>query len=346
MKIEAVSLSLPSWKLTNEDVIDLIKFHSKSTFSGNLDKTLRKISVILKKTGAETRYWLNKQINEKPIDHVIKCAEEALKNANLNKDDIDLLVFVGIGKGFLEPAQSYFVAKALGITKAKCFDVTDACMSWMTSMQIVDSLFKSGAYKRAMIVNAEFTVQGGVFFKNFALKNETQLEYTFPTFTIGEGATCTILSPKDPENFEFCFSSRSDLADLCAVPLEEYEGYCKMTDKLGANGAMHFSSFGALMHKIGQEEVVNLFRSISIKKKIDIAFTHASSQSEWQKYGEIVGLGKKIYHIYPKTGNLISASIPAAICLARDDKKFFSEDCALCWAGSAGMSFGICIYNN
>ena len=272
MKIESVALSLPSWKLSNEDVVDLIKFHSKSTFVGNLDKALRKISVVLKKTGAETRYWLNKQINEKPIDHVIKVAEEALKAANLGKNDIDLLVFVGIGKGFLEPAQSYFVAKALGMNNVKCFDVTDACMSWMTSMQIVDSLFKSGAYKRAMIVNAEFTVQAGALFKNFALKHESQLEYTFPTYTIGEGATCTILSPKNPENFEFHFSSRADLSDLCVIPLSNYEGYSQATEKLAKNGEMCFTSFGVDLHEKGQDSVLNLAKSSLdlIKKKLTL----------------------------------------------------------------------------
>lgn len=37
MRVESVSLSLPSWKLSNEEVIDLIRHHSKPVFHGNLD---------------------------------------------------------------------------------------------------------------------------------------------------------------------------------------------------------------------------------------------------------------------------------------------------------------------
>ncbi len=345
MKIEAVSLSLPSWQVSNEELIDLIKFHSKATFSGNLDKTLRKISTVLNKTGAKNRFWLNRQINEKPIDHIKKSTEEALKKANLQTQDIDLLIFVGIGKGFLEPAQSYFVAQALGMVHAKCFDITDACMSWLTAMQVADSLFKSGAYKNAMIINAEFCVQAGVFFKNYALKNEQQLTYTFPTFTIGEAATCTILSPNNPSNFQFNFSSRNDLASLCTVPLPEFKDYCQDNQKTGANGDMHFSSFGVKLHQIGQSELLKLLKISRIKiDKIDIAFTHSSSKTEWQKVSDKAGIGDKVYHIYQQTGNLISASVPAAMAMAMAEQKFTLGNQALLWVGSAGMSFGTCYF--
>lgn len=340
MRIEAVTLSLPSWQVSNEEVIDLIKFHSKPVFSGNLEKTLRKISIILNKTGAENRFWLNRQKQEKPIDHIKKATEDALKQANLQKDDIDLLVYVGIGRGFLEPGNSYLVAQALGMTKTRCFDVIDACMSWSATMQIIDSLFKTGAYKSAMIVNGEFTVQGGPLFKNFSLTNEEQLPYTFPSFTVGEAATCTILMPNDPENFKFSFSSRTDLADLCVIPTAEFLEYCNPTEKTGRNGSMHFTSYGYDLHAHGESEAIKLFKTLPIeRKKIDIVFTHASSKSEWHKYGEKAGISDKIYHIYHKTGNLVSASIPAAMTLAQNDQLLTRNDNVFCWMGSAGMSF-------
>jgi 3-oxoacyl-[acyl-carrier-protein] synthase III len=340
MKIESVSLSLPSWKLSNEEVIDLIKHHSKPVFHGNLEKTLRKISYILGKTGAETRYWLDRGKKEKPIDHIVKATEESLKKANLEKDDIDLLVYVGVGRGVIEPGDSYFVAKKLGMNKVRCFDVIDACMSWASTIQLIDSLFKTESYKRAMIINGEFIVHGGALFKNYALKNDKQLEYTFPSYTVGEGATCTILSPNEPKDFKFHFSSRTDLANLCTIPLPEYEDYCEIINETPNNGAMYFTSYGHQMHSLGKTEIVKLFKGLSINKDdIDIVFTHASSKSEWHKYGTMIGLEDKIYHIYQKTGNLISASVPAAMSMALDEGKLKRSDRVLSWVGSAGMSF-------
>jgi len=346
MKIESVSLSLPSWKLSNEEVIDLIRHHSKPIFNGNLEKALKKINFILSKTGAETRYWLDRGVGEKPIDHIIKTAEDSLKKANLQKDDIDLLVYVGIGKGFIEPGNGYLVAQSLGMNKVKCIDITDACMSWIATMQIVDSLFKTGAYKSAIIINGEFTVQGGSLFKNYALHSDKQIPYTFPSYTVGEGATSTIVMPNNPSNFQFNFSSRTDLADLCVIPLPEYKDYCTLTEKTGKNGDMKFTSYGFDLHSAGELEAVKLFKKLSINTKdIDILFTHASSKTEWQKYADLVNIGDKIYHTYHKTGNLVSASIPSAISLAIDEGKLKKGDKILSWVGSAGMSFGTCHYN-
>jgi len=346
MRIEAISHSLPSQSVSNEEILDLIKFHSKYTFSGNLNKTLRKLNILLKKTGAEHRYWLDKQKNERPIDHLKIAVDKALKKANLSKNDIDLMLFVGIGKGFLEPAQSYMAARALGMDKVRCFDITDACMSWMAALQIADSFFKSQSYKRIMIVNTEFTVQEGVFFKNYALEHEEQIEYTLPTYTIGEAATCTILSPDDADNFSFKFTSRNDLSDLCVVPLPEYKGYCDMTPRIGTNGPMKFTSYGAIMHDEGEKEITDLYKSLpDVKDDVEIVFTHGSSKNVWHHYGELVGISDKMYHIYHKTGNLISASVPTAVSMALDEGVLKKDMKTLFWVGSAGMSFSGTIFD-
>jgi len=338
--IEAIGLSLPTWEVSNEEVIDLIRHHSKPVFQGNLERTLRKIDIVLKKTGAETRFWLNKQNNEKPIGHAKKAVIEALKKANLKKDDIDLLVYVGVGRGFVEPGNSYFMAHALGMTKVRCIDIIDACMSWTAAMHMIDSFFKTESYKSAMIVNAEFIMHDGPLFKNFTLKNDKGLEYILPSFTVGEAATCTILFPNDPRNFKFKFTSRSDLADLCMIPLPKFKEYCEMTKRISNNEEMYFTSFGSKMHELGTIELKKLFKTLSIEREdIDIVFTHASSKTEWQKCADSVGIGNKIYHIYQKTGNLISASIPAAIYMAQKENKLKTNNKILCWVGSAGMSF-------
>lgn len=345
MKIESVALSLPSWEVANEEVIDLIRHHSKPVFQGNLEKALRKIDIILKKTGAEKRFWLNRQKNEKPIDFIVESVESALKKANLEKDDIDLLIYVGVGRGFIEPGNSYLVAQALGMKKVRCFDLIDACMSWSATMQIIDSLFKTGQYKSAMIVNGEFTVQGGPLFKNYTLKNEEQIEYTFPSFTVGEAATCTILMPNDPNNFQYKFQSRADLADLCVIPIGDFDIFCHATEKTGKNGTSRFTSYGFDLHQNAELEAVKLFKTLSIERsEIDIVFTHASSKTEWSKYGDLAGIGDKIYHIYHKTGNLVSASIPAAMFLAQEDKRLKKGDKAIAWVGSAGMSFAASVF--
>jgi len=156
------------------------------------------------------------------------ATNNALSACYLTPPLIDLLIYVGIGRGFLEPGNSHMIANALGFHKAQCFDIVDACMSWARGLHLVDSLFKSGAYRNAIIINAEFNmIENGPFFpRNFALKNEEHIYYTFPSYSIGEAATATLLIHKEPENFAFNFSTLPDLADLCTIPLDGYEDFC------------------------------------------------------------------------------------------------------------------------
>lgn len=334
MKI-TIAKALPSKIVSNKDITNLIRNKSLS-FEGSIDKTLRKIEALLRISGSNTRTWLAD--NEKPIDLIIKCCEEALQKENLGKNDIDLLMYVGIGKGFAEPAQSYFVAKALGMNKVKCFDITDACMSWAVAVQMADSLLKTGVYKKIMIVNGEFIVNGGSLIKNFNLKNENNLNCIFPTYTIGEAATCTILEADDKE-YSCKFVSENSLADLCNIPTEEYKGYCLETDKIARNGALHFTSYGAEMHEKGIGYLVSIIKNDNFNPKI--IFTHASSKTMWHKCAEIAGVADKTYHISDKTGNLISASIPVAISMAEEEGKLQRGDKITFWVGTAGMCFNL-----
>jgi acyl-CoA:acyl-CoA alkyltransferase len=340
MLIKNVAASLPSRVVTNEEVVDMIRFHSKD-YEGDFDRAARTIKTLLDRSGLVNRRWCDS--HESPIDHVAMATRKVLSETYLRPEHIELFIFVGIGRGFLEPGNSHMMASTLGFGNAECFDVVDACMSWTRAMSIVDSLFKTGQYKNAMIVNAEFNMlEGGPLFpSNFALKHSDQIEYTLPSFTIGEAATATLVVAKEPDNFRFAFRGKPAVSDLCTIPIPGYEGYCHPTERIGKNGEMRFTSFGHELHK-NSDALTELFAKLAVPRKdIDIVFTHASSKAAWHGYGVKAGIDDKMYHIYPDTGNLVSASIPAAISMAKESGKLKRGDRAMCWVGSAGMSFNV-----
>ncbi|MBB3257330.1 3-oxoacyl-[acyl-carrier-protein] synthase III [Paraburkholderia bannensis] len=340
MLIKNVAVSLPSKVVTNEEVIEMIRSHSVG-FDGEIDRSLRTIKTLLDRSGLVTRRWC--ESHESPIDHVAMATRKALSESYLRPEHIELFIFVGIGRGFLEPGNSHMMASALGFVNAECFDVVDACMSWTRAMSLVDSLFKAGQYRNALIVNAEFNMLAGgpLYPSNFALKNHAQIEYTLPSFTIGEAATATLVVPKEPDNFEFVFRGKPAAADFCTIPIHGYEGYCHPTERVGRNGDMRFTSYGHELHK-NSDEITEVFGKLSVPKSaIDIVFTHASSKAAWHGYGVKAGIEDKMFHIYPETGNLVSASIPAALAMAKDSGRLKRGDRAACWVGSAGMSFNV-----
>jgi acyl-CoA:acyl-CoA alkyltransferase len=340
MRIESIKVALPSRKLSNDDVVELVRQNSKATYKGELDKTLKEISFLLKYSGAEYRYWLGE--GETPIGLIKKAINEALKEANCTKEDIDLLIYVGVDRGFMEPAGSYLVARAVGMEHTQCFDILDACMSWTRALQTSYSLLNAGIYKRIMVINGEFSVREGgpIYPRVFTLGSQEELQWCFAGHTIGEAATATILK-RDLDNvWEFNFSSHNTYADLCTLPREGYQFYCEPTDYIGRNGANKFSSFSNIMFDKGLPMLTDIFRCLKVPvEEIKAIFPHGASKKAWVDAAEPLGVGHLIKHIYPRCGNLVSASVPAGIALSTADGDISRGDKLVGWVASAGMSF-------
>ncbi|WP_306355844.1 MULTISPECIES: 3-oxoacyl-[acyl-carrier-protein] synthase III C-terminal domain-containing protein [unclassified Nocardia] len=341
MRLRSVAAGLPSRTVTNADILGMVAGQSSACFDGDLDDTLRKIDSYLRYTGSNERRWLD--AGERPLDLLADAAATALDQADVHASEVDLLIYTGIGRGFIEPGGAYHCAAALGFDKAHCFDIIDACMSWTRAVQVAESMLCTGRYRTAVIVNAEFSLRMGgmVFPQLFALPNAAALASTFPAYTLGEAATATVVSAEDDDPWDFRFLSRPDLSPLCNVTLPGYEGFCEPSDKLAANGVGTFSSFGAEMHEVGAADTLAVFRSLDVDaEKVSALFTHASSKRQWQLMADSVGLGNVIHHVFPTTGNIVSASVPTAMASAIDSGVLQRGERVVGWVGSAGMSFG------
>lgn len=338
MIIENVAASFPTRKVSNEEVVDLIRFHSKH-FNGDLSKALETVKTFLDHSGLITRQW--QATGERPIEHLDHVVSSALKGSGLQCADIDLFIYVGVGRGFREPGNSYMVAKSLGILRAECFDVIDAGMSWTRALSLVDGLFKTDHHRNALVVNAEFNVTAGgsPSAAHFPLQSAAQLDLALPSYTIGEAATATLLLPDKPGNFHIAFRSRPDLADVCTVSSEALKDFLGSANSSEVLGEDRLAARGSELHRYLTQELTYLLKDAKLSKKdVDIVFTHTSSATEWHAAMARHGLAEKIYHLYPRSGNIVSASIPAALARAKEDGRLMAGDRVLFLMGSAGMS--------
>jgi 3-oxoacyl-[acyl-carrier-protein] synthase III len=323
-------------------VLEIIEEESKDMFSGDLPDTLREIGFFLAYSGSAKRHWLRE--GEQPLDFIREAVEQSLAAAGISKGAVDLIIYTGIARGFMEPANAYHIARALGFKKAECFDVVDACMSWMRSIHLCEALFHRERYNNVLIINAEFNMTGGdaVLPRVFQLKNREELGWTFPAFTLGEAATATLLCAEVGHPWEFHFASRPDLAELCNIPLKHYKGYCEPSDKIARNGENHFTSFGFELHRHARTEASAIFRQLACPhSELTSVFTHASSKRDWDLMARDIGVHEKVRHVYPETGNLGSASVPTAIAAATQSNALARGQKFAAWVGSAGMSFGV-----
>lgn len=342
MRIASVALQHPTRVVTNEQIVALLETCSNGVEPRTLRKYQRLVRGLLKRTGSVTRYVRDEQRGERASDFVKQAMLEALQRAEMGPADIDLLIYCGVGKGFLEPANAYFYAQAAGLT-CSCFDVSDACMSWMRALEICYRFLRARTHRTAMVVNGEFNYKEHGYPANFAVKSIEQLEYTFPTYTIGEAATATIVTASDAE-WRFDYHTVPELCGLCNIPLEGYQDFVEPSERIALNGVNNFVAYGHDLFARAEQYLMPLIRrTVGDLNGPDIYFPHAASSVAYLRAGRAAGVknGKVYSAVFPRLGNLVSASMPAAMVLAEAEGRLKRGDRVALVPASAGMVFGV-----
>jgi 3-oxoacyl-[acyl-carrier-protein] synthase-3 len=83
------------------------------------------------------------------------AAKAAIAAAGIAAADIDLIVLATATPDQTFPATATRVQTALGIDDCVAFDVAAVCSGFLYALQVADSMIRSGAAKRALVIGAE-----------------------------------------------------------------------------------------------------------------------------------------------------------------------------------------------
>ena len=154
MHIRTIQHAVPSKKVTNDDILETFRQESEGRLGkSEIARLEKQVRETLATAGTQVRYKLN--TGEKAIDFVLDAGRKAIAAGRMAPKDVDFLIYTGVGRGWLEPAMANVVQSELKMPNATCFDILDACASWLRAMQVARSLIQSGTYKCGMIVNCE-----------------------------------------------------------------------------------------------------------------------------------------------------------------------------------------------
>ena len=92
---------------------------------------------------------------ENVSDMAVAAAREALGNAGVAPDQIDLLVLATITPDTPLPAASCLVQDKLGLANATCFDLAAACSGFLYALDVARQYVLSGAARRVLVVGSE-----------------------------------------------------------------------------------------------------------------------------------------------------------------------------------------------
>lgn len=107
---------------------------------------------IISRTGIKQRHISQ---GENTSDLATEAALEALKDANIKAEDIDLIILASTSPDQFVPATACIVQGNIGAVNAMAFDISAACTGFIFGLNIAMQFLKTGNRKRALIIGAE-----------------------------------------------------------------------------------------------------------------------------------------------------------------------------------------------
>lgn len=113
---------------------------------------------IIQRTGIEERRWVKPDVTT--TDLALKASEEAIKNAGIDKKDIDCILFATLSPDHDFPGAACFLQPKLGLTEVPAIDVRQQCSGFLYGMSMADAFIRMGQYKTILLVGAEVHSKG------------------------------------------------------------------------------------------------------------------------------------------------------------------------------------------
>src|SRR5437867_8523785 len=108
---------------------------------------------ITTRTGIKERRVAAK--DEMTSDMAAKAALNAIEQAKVSPEEIDLLLVATATPDMIFPATACFVQKKIGAKNAACLDVSAACAGFLVGIEIAQQFITSGIYDTALVIGAD-----------------------------------------------------------------------------------------------------------------------------------------------------------------------------------------------
>jgi 3-oxoacyl-[acyl-carrier-protein] synthase III len=340
MKILSVSHAVPSLLISNEFVIDAVREANRERFSVDELKTLeRRLTHFFEAAGTRVRYRLAP--GESAIGLVVEAGRRTLQAAAVEPAQVDLLLYAGVSRGWIEPAMANVVQHELGLENATCFDVVDACASWLRALQIAHAYLKAGVYRSAMIVNCECAFPT---YCDWRLDRVEDLEHRAAEWTTGEAATATVVSADVPQDdYHFVFRNDGSRAGLCMYPLPQAAQFSS-TPLDPRMAPLRFFALSTELLATVSERIVATFSAdpLLAASEFDIGFGHEASTRMSRLIAKRLGLPYERYvSTHEQYGNTVSASVPLGMSIALADGRLRRGHRVVVLVGASGITVGL-----
>ena len=169
-KISSIGHFLPEYRLTNFELEKLVDTN---------DEWIRT------RTGIKERRIASSC--QSTSDLACFAAQKAIKSANVEPEELDLVIVATVTPDYLFPATACLVQKMIGASRAFAFDLSAACSGFIFALTTGASFIESGQAKKVLVVGSD--------------KMSSITDYSDRTTCIlfGDGAGAVLLEESDDQ---------------------------------------------------------------------------------------------------------------------------------------------------
>ena len=287
---------------------------------------------ISKRSGIKNRHFVTD--NEKTSDMSFFAASKAIENAEISKNDIDLIVLATTTPDNTFPSTATLVQKKLEIN-AVSFDIQAVCAGFVFALSVAKSMMIEGNYKNCLVIGAD------------SMSNLLDWNDRSTSVLFGDGAGAVIL-----QKFENTECKYDDWGILSNIIHSDGQFY----DLLKTTGGVSTSQKVGFIEMEGKEVFKHAIDKLSTSldealktsnKKIDELdwlVPHQANQRIILAVADRMKIDvNKVISTVKDHGNTSAASIPLALENAVSSNKILNGNLIGLHAIGGGLSWGASI---
>ena len=294
---------------------------------------------IVERTGIKERRYADEGVG--PSDLAIPAVEDALLDAKVTKEDIDLIVFATISSDYYIPGSGCLLQDKMGFPNIGAFDIKTSCAGFIYGLSMADQYIKSGTFSNILVVCSE--VQSTTMDLSDKGRNTAVI--------FGDGAGAVVLSATTEDRGVLSTHIHSD--GKFAKELWLKEPSTKSSNRLSKESidrGDHYLSMNGrevFRHAVRRfPEAINeaLDSNGFTADDIDLLVPHQANLRISDMIQKKMGLpDSKVFNNIEKYGNTTAASIPICLSEARKQGRIDNNDLVVCAAFGAGFLWGSAI---
>ena len=261
-----------------------------------------------------------------------KAVANAIKNAGLTPQDVDLLILATVTPDNTTPSSATMIARDLGFRAGvPAFDISAACSGFVYALTLADNMIRLGQVKTAVIVGAECLSK----IVDWTDRNTCVL--------FGDGAGAVVLravegngTAGDTGVLSTCIYSDGaqyeHLKTTGGVSTTQNAGFVQM------NGKEVFKHAVVSLAEAAETAMKNAHIS---KDEVNWLIPHQANIRIIDSVGERLGIApEKVIVTVDHHGNTSAASIPLALSENMEQKRLHKGDVVVLTAMGAGFTWG------